>query len=65
MVEKMNGKLVVTRLGYKADCRSELGSSLASPSSKLLKCFRRVWPEKKEGSKHWFKDWESWRLQTE
>ena len=67
MVGKMNDKVVVKELG--------LGRFWSSPVDPLrirsgghkatMQCFRRVWPDKKEGSKGWFDDWESWGLETE
>ncbi|KAK3294271.1 uncharacterized protein B0H64DRAFT_400270 [Chaetomium fimeti] len=69
MVEQMNNKLAVKEMDHKIHPKSMYGSSrVRSKHSKyaaLLRCFRRVWPDEKEGSKGWHEDWESWGLETE
>lgn len=70
MVEKMdNNKLVVKEMGFgRSRCSVNDPSRVGLRRGKykaMLQCFRRVWPDEKEGSKGWFEDWESWGLETE
>jgi hypothetical protein len=66
MVTRMNNKVAVKEIGlerfrtWPAD-----PLRLEHYHEVMLQYFRRVWPDKKEGSKGWFDDWESWRLQVE
>jgi hypothetical protein len=67
MVERMNDKVVVKELGLERFWGSPMDPLRILPGGHqaVMQCFRRVWPDKKEGSKGWFDDWESWGLETE
>lgn len=39
---------------------SERFGIVSSGHEAVMRYFRRVWPEQKEGSKGWLEEWESW-----
>jgi hypothetical protein len=64
MVEKMNGKVMVKEMGLERFWSLPFDPFTINfgRHEAVMRHFRRVWPEQKET---WFKDWESWGLETE
>ncbi len=65
MVEKTNNLVAVKEIDINKFVSRCSPSRLGERHRALLECFRRVWPDKKEGSHGWFEDWESWGLRAE
>ncbi|KAK4149952.1 hypothetical protein C8A00DRAFT_46554 [Chaetomidium leptoderma] len=67
MAEKMNNRVAVKGIGLERFWGSPIDPFQIRHvrDREMMQCFRRVWPDKKERSKGWFEDWESWGLQAE
>ena len=65
MVEKTNNLVAVKEIDINKFVSRCSPSRLGERHGALLERFRRVWPDKKEGSHGWFEDWESWGLRAE